>query len=177
MKVIEDHNGEIFAVAVATGVSATGTDYANILVSREDKPAKRSAYSVFLDVNDEEQLQMLGIDDIEALKSEDGSRKVTPLKQAVSLGEGKLGTVQHAPYGVMKAGSTKPTFYRTTSVVALGTDSLSAVADRAVSRAYERADCFAKGESFLADYRKYVVFEMSRDELERLLCDAEDVEE
>lgn len=177
MKLNQEFEGTLYAVAVATGVSASGTSYANILVSSEDKPAKRSAYSVFLDLNDQEQLLELGITDVEALKSEDGSRKVTQLSQAVPLGEGKLGTVQHAPYGVIKAGSSKPTFYRTTSVVALGTDSLTAAADRAVMRAYERADCFAKGEEFLADYRKYVVFAIDRDELERLLIGAEEVEE
>lgn len=177
MKVNQEFEGTLYAVAIATGKSAAGTSYANILVSSEDKPAKRSAYSIFLDLNDQEELSKLGITDVETLKSEDGSRKVTVLPQAVPLGEGKLGTAVHAPYGVIKQGSDKPTFYRTTSVVALGTDSLTAVADRAVMRAYERADCFAKGEAFLADYRKYVVFALDRDELERLLNEAEEVEE
>lgn len=180
MKLNKDFEGTLYAVAVATGVSAaTKASYANILVSSVDKPAKRSAYSIFLDLNDQEELSKLGITDVDALKNEDGSRKVTPLPQAVPLGEGKLGTVEHSPYGVRKEGSDKPVFYYTTSVVALDEDNvpLSTVADRALRRAYERADCFAKGDAFLADYRKYVVFALERDELEDLLVPVKEVEE
>lgn len=175
MKIIKDFEGTIYAVAIATGTSATGDKYANVLVSKEPKTTIRSSWSLFLDLNDQEMLEKLNITDIEDFQAEDGSRKVTPI-QPVTLFEGVLATVQHAPYGIYRQGSDKPRWIYSTSVVKTSNDSLQHLADNAVRRAYERAEVFAKGETHLEDYRKYVVFAMSREELEKLLQDAEELE-
>ena len=175
MKIVKDFEGTIYAVAIATGTSAAGDQYANVLVSREPKATIRSSWSVFLDLNDQEMFEKLKIEDLDAFRAEDGSRKVTPL-EPVALYEGILATVQHAPYGVYRQGSDKPRWIYSTSVVKTPNDSLQTLSDNAVRRAYERAEVFAKGEAHLEDYRKYVVFAMSREELEKLLQDAEELE-
>lgn len=175
MKIVKDFEGTIYAVAIATGTSAAGDQYSNVLVSREPKATIRSSWSVFLDPNDQEMFEKLKIEDLDAFRAEDGSRKVTPL-EPVALYEGILATVQHAPYGVYRQGSDKPRWIYSTSVVKTPNDSLQTLSDNAVRRAYERAEVFAKGEVHLEDYRKYVVFAMSREELEKLLQGAEELE-
>lgn len=157
-------NGEIYAVGIATGKSADGRDYQNILVSAEKKPALRSDFSYFLDVNDEDMMQSLGITDIQDYRSADGTRKVTKLNPPVSLGTGTLATVEHAPYGMRRVDDpTKYRMFHSTTVVCMGSDSVESAASRAITRAYERADAFDRKLLQSDDYRKYITFATDRD--------------
>lgn len=170
MKIIKDYeNVQIYAVGIATGKS-NDRDYQNILVSSVATPSTRSNYSYFLNVDDEETMQKLGIDDIDYFRNTDGTRKVTKLSKAVPLFQGTLATCAHAPYGIARADDpSKYRVFTTTTIVVPEGESIQAIADRAVMRAYERADGFAKGESHLADYRKYIVFITDRAEFEQYL--------
>ena len=157
-------NGDIYAVGIATGKSADGRDYQNILVSSEKKPALRSDFSYFLDVNDEDVMQSLGIRDIQDYRNEDGSRKVTKLNPPVLLGTGTLATVEHAPYGMRRADDpTKYRMFHSTTVVCMGSDSVDIAARRAISRAYERADAFDKKLLQSPDYKEFITFAVDRD--------------
>lgn len=178
MKIIKDaENVQLYAVGIATGKSAAGTDYQNILVKSTATPSLRSDYSYFLNLDDKEMMAKLDIADISAYRNEDGTRKVTKLDEAVPLFVGTLATCQHAPYGVLRTdGSGKYRAIRTTTIVVPEGESVAAAADRAVARAYERADAFAKGEEHMADYRKYVLFFQTRDELEMLMNTNDDGE-
>lgn len=169
MKIIKDYEDQIYAVGIATGKS-NDRDYQNILVSSVATPSTRSNYSYFLNLDDEEMMQKLGIKDIQDFRSADGSRKVTKLTKAVPLFKGTLATCAHAPYGIRRVDDpTKYRVFTTTTIVVPEGESIQATADRAVMRAYERADGFAKGEAHLADYRKYIVFITDREEFEQYL--------
>ncbi|WP_298074969.1 hypothetical protein [uncultured Bacteroides sp.] len=171
MKIITDaENVQLYAVGIATGVSTQGRYYQNILVKSVPTPSLRSDYSYYLNLDDKVMMEKLGITDIQDFRDKDGKRKVTKLNEAVPLFVGTLATCEHAPYGIARTdGSGKYRAIRTTTIVVPEGESVAAAADRAIARAYERADVFAKGEEHMADYRKYLHFSNEHDEFERLM--------
>mgnify|MGYP006892934974 CR=1 FL=1 len=85
MKFKVEHEGDVYAVAIATGTSTNGRKYANVLLKKEAVLAIRSNYSLFLDPNDETLMNQLNLTDL--TYSEDGTRKVTLLKEPIKLQE------------------------------------------------------------------------------------------
>jgi hypothetical protein len=160
---INDQNQPVYAVAIATGISQeSGNKYANVQVSM-DENAKRSPYSIYLDTSDEDMMSLLG--NPELTYSEE--RKVMRLEQPVKLkGLYKLYDLSHAPY---KTAAGRVIWG--TSVVVRPDDNESLVINSAIQRAYMRAESFFKGEKFLKDYKTYVLFDLSREELEDLLTE------
>ena len=178
------YEGAVYAIAIATGTSAaTGDRYQNILVSKNAEPRNRSQYSYFLDPQDEETLNKLGITDLEPYYSEDGSRKVTVLKKCpILFEEGTLLTVEHAPYFIYARGydsSSADPKYRcidSTSVVAGPTEDAMTLATNAIRRAYANAVGFGRGDQFLDDYRRWLVFRVSPEEIANRLFEVDDDE-
>mgnify|MGYP000756584901 FL=1 len=104
--------------------------------------------------------------------SEDGTRKVTLLKEPIKLQEKyKLISVSHAPYKV------DDRVIRSTYCVCEESDSTQATVDRAVQRGFDRAESFFKNPGFYDDYRKFVLFDVSKEELESLLQQTEELED
>ena len=85
MKFKVEHEGDVYAVAIATGTSKDGRKYANVLLKKEAILAIRSNYSLFLDPNDKTLMNQLNLTDL--TYSEDGTRKVTLLKEPIKLQE------------------------------------------------------------------------------------------
>lgn len=83
MKFKVEHEGDVYAVAIATGTSKDGRKYANVLLKKEAIPAIRSNYSLFLDPSDETLMNQLNLTDL--TYSEDGTRKVTLLKNQLNF--------------------------------------------------------------------------------------------
>ena len=82
MKFKVEHEGDVYAVAIATGTSKDGRKYANVLLKKEAILAIRSNYSLFLDPNDKTLMNQLNLTDL--TYSEDGTRNVTLLKEPKS---------------------------------------------------------------------------------------------
>ena len=165
MKFKVEHEGDVYAVAIATGTSTDGRKYANVLLKKEAVLAIRSNYSLFLDPNDETLMNQLNLTDL--TYSEDGTRKVTLLKEPIKLQEKyKLISVSHAPYKV------NDRVIRSTYCVCE-----ESTVDRAVQRGFDRAESFFKNPEFYDDYRKFVLFDVSKEELESLLQQTEELED
>jgi len=170
MKFKVEHEGDVYAVATATGTSKDGRKYANVLLKKEAILAIRSNYSLFLDPNDKTLMNQLNLTDL--TYSEDGTRKVTLLKEPIKLQEKyKLISVSHAPYKV------DDRVIRSTYCVCEESDSTQATVDRAVQRGFDRAESFFKNPEFYDDYRKFVLFDVSKEELESLLQQTEELED
>lgn len=170
MKFKVEHEGDVYAVAIATGTSTDGRKYANVLLKKEAILAIRSNYSLFLDPNDKTLMNQLNLTDL--TYSEDGTRKVTLLKEPIKLQEKyKLISVSHAPYKV------NDRVIRSTYCVCEESDSTQATVDRAVQRGFDRAESFFKNPEFYDDYRKFVLFDVSKEELDSLLQQTEELED
>jgi hypothetical protein len=79
--------------------------------------------------------------------------------------------VSHAPYKV------DDRVIRSTYCVCEESDSTQATVDRAVQRGFDRAESFFKNPEFYDDYRKFVLFDVSKEELESLLQQTEELED
>lgn len=167
---------QAYGVGIAYGLSAEGTRYASLLVSKTEKGSTFSPFSIFIS---EDEYSQYGITDDMFANMKNGDRKVTKLKTPVDLGNYWFVVVSHAPYGVTR-NNGKLRFIRSTSFCLPEADknAITAEAETRVMRAYERADAFAKGEAFYDDYRKLVVFDITREDLFDLLNEEDnDVEE
>lgn len=167
---IKKEKTEIYAIAIATGTSSNGNKYANVLVSKEAILRTRSNYSLYLDPADKILLKQIGDPDL--TYSEDGTRKVTPLEKPMKLeGEYTLVNAEHAPYKV------NDRVIRNAYAVANANEDADKLITDAVQRGFDRAEAFYRNTAFYDDYRKFVLFECTQEELEQLLNSAEDTDE
>jgi hypothetical protein len=157
-----------YAVGIAYGISQRGDKYASAFVSDENKPARFSQFSLFLD---EDEYDKYGITDAMFDGMENSSRKTAKLETPIPLGNKCLCTAQHAPYGVLRDNGNYRWIHGTGFVMSAGSTQEQAENEAAiqVARRYENADAFADGDEHLKDYRKLVVFELSREELRNLI--------
>lgn len=159
-----------YAVAIATGKGNNGNEYANVLVSNIDKRSTRSPWSIYLDMADEDLLKQLGNPTVK--RSEDGSRLVTPFEKPIALkGKWVFVSVTHAPYKV------NDKIIRSAYTVVPDGQPVRPAATAAVQRGFDRAESFFKGQQFLADYKQFVLFELTAEELEALLNQTEELED
>lgn len=162
---------QAYGVGIAYGISAEGTRYASLLVSKTEKGSTFSPFSIFISEDDYSQHNITDAM-FENMKS--GDRKVIKIEPK-DLGSYWFVVVDHAPYGIMR-NNGKLRFIRTTSFCIPNADksAIPAEAKTRVMRAYERADAFAKGEAFYEDYRDLVVFDITREDLFELLNEEDD---
>lgn len=181
MKVVKNSKEAVpaYAIGVATGVSAsTGRKYANVLLSSTPKVRRFSSFSVYLDPEDpQEALDKLGLSELSF--AEDGSRKVTLLESAVEYSTGIFCTVLHAPYGYRDANGNRRIIRSTSFFLEEGSDTTAeAEANRLLTRAYDREDIILfKNKEYYAEYRQFVLFEMSEEDIQKYLLDSEEEEE
>lgn len=159
MKVTENYQGMIYAVAYSYGTSSNGNTYVNVLVSKSQTPTTRSQFSVYCD---DDLATKLGIDMKGLSYPAKGEQAVrTALPTAVALYEATLVTVEHAPIQINER------TYRTLTLVVRDDESPQLMADEAVQRRFDNVDAkFFQKEDFAKDYQRYILPDaVGRDEL------------
>lgn len=165
---------QAYAVGIAYGISQSNTKYASILVSKTAESSNFSQFSVFLQ---EDEYTKYGIKDSMFDGMKVGDRKTAKIEPQ-DLGQYFFIIVDHAPYGVMRDNG-KLRFVRKTSfcLPASAKAEIGTEAKTRLTRAYENADAFAKGSQFLDDYREYVLFEIDRESLAKIILEEDDEDE
>jgi hypothetical protein len=138
-----------------------------------NKNAIRSSYSIYLDTEDKAMMALLGNPEL----TWGEERKTFRFDKPVQLPEKyALFQVEHAPYKVIRKDGT-PRVVRKTYVVSTDAKSLEADASTAIARGFEQAKGYYRNEEYFDDYRKYVLFELEPEELEKMLLGARNLGE
>lgn len=167
---------DLFVVRIDTGVDKNNQQYMQLHVS-SDESAKTSGFRLFVRPDDELIENYFDGFDIEEFFDENGAKKRNVLDEPIPIGKGRLIEVTFAPCKY-KINDTDVTFMKSSERrVVLGADSSAeAYADAMITRVYSKAEGFYWNYRKSDDYRKYVVFDMSSDELKDLLTEDDDDE-
>lgn len=156
---------QAYAVGYAFGVSDAGVSYMNVLVSDRDVPSDRSMYSLYATPKLKQQIGIDNVDPNELCKN--GERITAELERPVALGTLYFATMQHAPF--LRERNGKKRWYDTSYAVGDSKESALSLLSSAIRTNYANATSFAKGKQFLEDYREYLLFETSIDDVEAAL--------
>lgn len=159
---------DLYVVRVDTGLDKNNEAYMQLHIS-SDENAQSSAFRLFCRPDDENVQNWFADTD---RFFEDGAKKRTVLESALPIGQGRLMQVTFAPCEY-KIGTSGATFIKNSeNRVILGADgSAKAYAAAMVQRVYQSESCVGFYSNFKTsdDYRKYVMFRLTRSELESFM--------
>lgn len=165
---------DLYVVRIDSGIDKNDQKYMQLHVS-SDETAKSSVFRLFVRPEDELIENYFAGVDIEEFFDEDGARKRNVLDEPIPVGKGRLIEVTFAPCKY-ELGDTGTTFMKSSErKVVLGADSnAEAYATAMITRVYSKAVGFYWNYRNSDDYKDYVVFDMSADELKSIIENDED---
>ena len=165
---------DLYVVRIDSGIDTNGERYMQLHVS-SDETAKSSVFRLFVRPDDELIENYFADFDIEEFFDENGGKKRTVLDEPCPIGKGRLIEVTFAPCKY-ELGDTGATFLKSSErKVVLGADSnADAYADAMITRVYSKAVSFYWNYRNSDDYKKYVLFDLSSDELQAIIENDED---